>query len=147
MSSGSAGYIDVKILPVTGTYTVFVDPSSFNTVTVNLRLYDVPADAETSTTINASAVNIATTVPGQNAKVTFTASSGQQVTVRMTNNAIGLMTVKLLKPDGSQQASFISSSLNFNLPIQTLNATGTFTVSIDPSGNRMGAMDVRVTNP
>ena len=147
VGSGSAGYIDVKILPVTGTYTVFVDPSSFNTATVNLRLYDVPADVETSTTINASAVNIATTVPGQNAKVTFTASSGQQVTLRMTNNAIGLLTVRLLKPDGSQQASFASSSLNFNVPTQTLNATGTFTISIDPSSNRKGAMDVRVTSP
>lgn len=147
VSSGSTGYIDVKVLPVTGTYSVFVDPNSFNTATANLRLYDVPADAETSTTINASAVNIATTVPGQNAKVTFAATSGQQVTVRITNNAIGLMTVKLLKPDGTQQTSSLSSSASFNLSTQTLTATGTFTISIDPSSNRKGAMDVRVTSP
>ncbi len=147
VGNGSNGFIDVRVLPVTGTYSIFVDPNSFNTATVNLRLYDVPPDVETSTTINASAINVATTVPGQNAKVTFTASSGQQVTVRMTNNAIGLMTVRLLKPDGTQQASFTSSSLNFNMPTQTLNATGTFTISIDPSSNRKGAMDVRVTSP
>lgn len=143
----STGFIDVKILPVTGTYTLFVDPNTFNTTTVNLKLYDVPADAETSTTINATALGIATTTPGQNAKVTFTATAGQQVTVRFTNNLIGLVTVKLLKPDGSQQTSSISSSANFNLSTQTLNATGTFTVSIDPNGNRVGSANVRITSP
>ena len=143
----SVGFIDVKILPVTGTYTVFVDPNTFNTTTANLKLHDVPADAETSTTINATAIGIATTVPGQNAKVTFTATSGQQVTVRFTNNLIGLVTVKLLKPDGSQQTISISSSATFNLSTQTLNATGTFTISIDPNGNRFGSANVRVTSP
>lgn len=143
----NVGFIDVKILPVTGNYTVLVDPNTFNTASVNLKLYDVPADAEASTTLNATAVGIATTIPGQNAKVTFAGTTGQQVTVRFTNNLIGLVTVKLLKPDGSQQTSSISSSANFNLSTQTLNTTGTFTVSIDPSGNRFGSANVRVTSP
>ena len=147
VSHNTVGFIDVKILPVTGTYTVFVDPNTFNTASVNLKLYEVPADAEASMTINATAIGIATTIPGQNAKVTFTGTTGQQVTVRFTNNLIGLVTVKLLKPDGSQQTSSISSSANFNLSTQTLNATGTFTVSIDPSGNRFGSANVRVTSP
>jgi len=147
VGNGGLGFIDVKTLPVTGTYTVFVDPNTFNTASLNLKLHNVPADAETSTTINASEVGTATTVPGQNAKVTFTGTSGQQVTVRVTNNSIGLVSVKLLRPDGSQQAVSTSSSANFNLSTQTLNATGTFTVSIDPSGNRIGSANVRVTNP
>jgi len=147
VSNGGTGFIDVKTLPVTGTYTIFVDPNSFNTSTGTLRLYDVPADFSTSTTINAAAVSVVTTVPGQNAKVTFAGTSGQVVTVRITNNAIGLITVKLLKPDGTQVTSSISSSANFNMTTQTLNATGTFTVSIDPSGNKIGAMNVRVTSP
>ena len=147
VSNGGTGFIDAKVLPVTGTYTIFVDPNSFNTSTGTLRLYDVPADFSTSTTINAAAVSVVTTVPGQNAKVTFAGTSGQVVTVRITNNAIGLITVKLLKPDGTQVTSSISSSANFNMTTQTLNATGTFTVSIDPSGNRIGAMNVRVTSP
>ena len=145
--SSSTGFIDVKTLTVTGIHSVFVDPNSFNTATVTLRLYDVPADPAASTTINATAVNIATTVPGQNAKVTFNGTSGQQVTVRITNNAIGLMTLRLLRPDGSQQTTSTSSSLNFNMSTQTLNATGEFTISIDPNGNKKGAMDVRVTSP
>ncbi|HEX6731229.1 MAG TPA: hypothetical protein VF074_14490, partial [Pyrinomonadaceae bacterium] len=146
LSSGT-GFIDVKSLTVTGTHTVLVDPNSFNTASATLRLYDVPADPAASTTINATAVNIATTVPGQNAKVTFNGTSGQQVTVRITNNAIGLMTLRLLRPDGSQQTTSTSSSLNFNMSTQTLNATGEFTISIDPNGNKKGAMDVRVTSP
>lgn len=148
VSNGTVGFIDVKTLPVTGAYVVFVDPNSFNTInSLSLKLHDVPPDPETSTTINAAALGIATTVPGQNVKLTFTGTTGQQVTVRITNNLVGLMTVKLLRPDGSQQTISTSSSVNFNLSTQTLNATGTFTVSIDPSGNRFGSLNVRVTSP
>ena len=145
--STSTGFIDVRTLPATGTYTVLVDPNSFNTTSATLKLYDVPADFATSTTINATAVGVTTTVPGQNASVTFSATSGQQVTVRFTNNAIGLMTVRLFKPDGTQQSTSTSSSTNFNMTTQTLSSTGTFTISIDPNGKNKGTADVRVTSP
>jgi hypothetical protein len=65
--NNSGGFIDLQTLPTTGTYTILVDPNSFNTASATLALYDVPADASQSTTINASAVNLSTTTPGQNA--------------------------------------------------------------------------------
>ena len=143
----SGGYIDAKTLPVAGTYTVLVDPYNSNTGSATVTLYDVPADAAASTTINADAVGVTTTVPGQNARVTFDATSGQQVTVRITNNTVGTVTVKLLRPDGTQQTTASSSASSFNLTTQTLTSTGTYTVSIDPSGSRTGSMSVRVTSP
>ena len=41
----NGGFIDVKSLPTTGTYTILVDPQSFAIGSATLQLYDVPADA------------------------------------------------------------------------------------------------------
>jgi hypothetical protein len=41
----------------------------------------------------------------------------------------------------------MSSGASFNLSAQTLNVTGTFKVSVDPSGTNTGSMTVSVTNP
>jgi len=143
----SGGFIDTKTLPVTGTYSIFVDPYMSNTGSLTLTLYDVPADATNSTTVNGSAVGVTTTVAGQNANVTFSGTSSQQVTVRITNNTMGAVTIKLLKPDGTQLTSTTSSSSSFNLTSQTLPTTGTYKVTIDPSGTNVGSISVAVTNP
>ena len=143
----NGGFLDTKTLTVTGTHSVFVDPYQSNTGSVTLTLYDVPADANTSTTLNASAVGLTTTVPGQNAFVTFSGTSSQQVTVRVTNNTMGTVTVKLLKPDGTQLTSSVSSSSSFNLSTQTLPTTGTYKVTIDPTSTNTGSISIAVTNP
>lgn len=143
----SGGFIDTKTLPVNGTYSVIVDPVNFNTGSLTLTLYDVPADASNSTTVNGSGVTVTTTVPGQNAEVTFSGTSSQLVTVRITSNSMGFTTVKLLKPDGTQLTQFTSSSTSFNLLQQTLPTTGTYKVVADPSGTNTGSITVAVTNP
>lgn len=143
----SGGFIDTKTLTSTGTYTIFVDPYQSNTGSVTLTLYDVPADDNTTTTVNASAVGLTTTVPGQNAYVTFSGTSSTQVTVRATNNGMGVVTVKLLKPDGTQLTSSTSGNTNFNLSAQTLPTTGTYKVTIDASGTNTGSINIAVTNP
>lgn len=144
---GTSGYIDVKVLPATGTYSVFIDPNSFNTASFTLTLYDVPADVSTSTTINASAISVANAVPGQNVLVTFPGTAGQQVTVRLTNNLIGSVSIRLLRPDGTQQASTSHVSSSFNMSTQTLATTGTYTVVVDPSSSGVASISVRVTSP
>jgi YD repeat-containing protein len=143
----SGGFIDVKTLPTTGTYTLWVDPYKTNTGGVTVTLYDVPADASASATVNGGSVGVTTTVHGQNAFVTFGGTSAQQVTVHVTNNTMGTVTVKLLKPDGTQLTSTVSNSSSFNLSTQTLPTTGTYKVSIDPNSTNTGSMSVSVTNP
>lgn len=145
--NSSGGYIDLKVLPVTGTYSVVVNPNSFNTGSCTLTLYEVPADVTTSTTVNASAISISNTVPGQNILVTFPGTAGQQVTIRVTNNLIGSVFIKLFKPDGTQQLSYSHTSTNFNAPQQTLGTTGTYTILVDPFGNSVDSMNLRVTSP
>lgn len=143
----SGGYIDLTVLPVMGTYSVVVDPNSFTTGSCTLTLYEVPADITTSTTVNASAINISNTIPGQNILVTFPGTAGQQVTIRVTNNLIGSVFIKLFKPDGTQQMSYSHTSATFNAPQQTLGTTGTYTILVDPFGNSVASMNLRVTSP
>jgi hypothetical protein len=142
-----SGFIDVKTLPSTGTYTIKVDPLDIATGSLTLTLYDVPADPTTTVTIGGSSATLTITTPGQNATATFSGTASQQVTVHVTNSSIGWMTVKLLKPDGTVLTSTHNFDSSFNLSTQTLPSTGTYTIVVDPDGARTGSVTVSVTNP
>lgn len=151
LASASSGAVSAFIEPTTlatsGTHSAFVDYLQANTGSVALTLYDVPADVTGTVTVNGSATPVTITTAGQNANLTFSGTSGQQVTVRLTGNTISTTTVKLLKPDGSQLTSFTSLLGSFNLAQQTLPVTGTYTVVVDPSKANTGSINVAVTNP
>jgi uncharacterized protein YhfF len=142
-----SGFIDVKTLGTTGTYTIVIEPVGTATGNLTLTLYTVPADASVSLAINGGSATLTTTTPGQNGVATFSGTSGQQVTVHLTSNSMGSTTVKLLKPDGSQLTSTTSSASSFNLATQTLPTTGTYTIPVDPAGPNWGSITVSVTNP
>jgi type II secretory pathway component PulM len=133
-------------LPVTGTYTLLVNPYSEYTGQITLTLYDV-VDLSGTLTIGGPAVSVTLTTPGQVAQLTFSGTANQQVTVRVTSNTMGSVTVKLLKPDGTTLTSKTSSAASFNLTTQTLPTTGTYTVLVDPSGANIGSLNVSVTSP
>ncbi|MGI8836496.1 MAG: IPT/TIG domain-containing protein, partial [Pyrinomonadaceae bacterium] len=141
------GFFDIQTLPVNGVYTILVDPVDSNIGSMTLTLYDVPADVLGTVTIGGSAVNVTTTVPGQNARLTFSGTTGQQATVHVTSNTMGLVRVSLLKPDGTSMTSSFTSASSFNLATQTLPVTGTYTITIDPDSYNTGSMSVSVTNP
>jgi len=141
------GFIDVQTLPTTGTYTIVVDPQGAATGAMTLTLYDVPADVSGTLTVNGGGVGVTITTPGQNGALTVAGTSGQGVTVRITSNTIGTVSVSLLKPDGGTLTSGASSGANFNLPSQTLPTTGTYTVKVDPWTVNTGSLTVAVTSP
>ena len=145
---GSSPFIEPQTLPSTGTYSIVVNPQGTGTGSITLTLYNVPADVSGSITIGGSAVSVTTTVPGQNGQLTFSGTSGQQVTVHITGSTMGNVAVSLLRPGGSTMTttnSFWASS--FNLTTQTLDSTGTFSVRINPPGTSTGTMNVTVTSP
>lgn len=147
IACGPSAFTDVLTLTVMGPYTITVDPGGLNVGTATLTLYAVPEDAKGTITVGGPAADVATTVPGQNAAITFSGAAGQVVTVRLTSNTIGPVTVFLLKPDGNTQVSSSETSTSFSLDQQTLPVTGTYTIFIDPSGSRIGSIDVAVTSP
>ncbi len=144
---GSSYFTDALTLPATGTCTILVNPGGLNTGSATLTLYDVPADATGTITVNGSAAGLTTTVPGQNAAVTFSGAAGQAVTVRLTGNTMGFVAVTLRKPDGSTQTSSSSSAASFNLTSQTLPVSGTYTIFVNPSGTTTGTISVATTSP
>jgi len=144
---GSSYFTDVMTLAIPGPYTILVNPGGTNVGTATLTLYAVPDDVNTAITVGGAAKGVTTTAPGQNAAVTFSGVAGQAVTLRMTGNTIGSVDVTLRKPDGSTQVSSSSSSTSFNLVQQTLPVTGTYTIFVDPNGNRTGSINVAATSP
>jgi hypothetical protein len=100
---GSAGFIDLQVLPVGGTYLITVDPSGNETGTATLTLHDVPPDAAATIVPGGSPVTITTTTPGQNAAVTFAGVAGQRVSLNVSFGA-GLPpcnSVSIQNPDGT----------------------------------------------
>jgi YD repeat-containing protein len=143
----TGGFIDVQTLATTGTYTIVVDPQNADTGSMTLTLHDVPADTTGTVTIGGAAVSVAIGTPGQNGSLTFTGTSGQQATVRITSNTMSFVRVSLFRPDGTQMTTLFTSSSSFNLATQSLTATGTYTIKIDPDSSNTGSMNVSVTNP
>jgi hypothetical protein len=148
------GFIEPQTLSSSGTHTIFVDPSGSNTGNVTLNLYDTPADVSGSLTVNGGGVGVTLSTPGQNASYTFSGTASQQVTVRITNsnirtptNVVSSVTVKLVRANGTVLTSATSSGSSFNLSTQTLPATETYTVVIDPTNANSGTLTVAVTNP
>jgi hypothetical protein len=142
-----SGFIDTVTLGATGTYTIKVDPTDVAFGSLTLTLYEVPADQTGTVSVGGSSFTVTTDTPGQNGSVTFSGTSSQQVTVHLTSNGMGSVTIKLFKPDGTQLTSTTSSASSFNLSTQTLPSTGTYTIVIDPAGTNVGSITINVTNP
>jgi YD repeat-containing protein len=145
-SCGGTAFVEPQLLPVSGIYTVVVDPSGAATGQATVNLYNV-VDGTGSITLGGAAVNVSITVPGQKASFTMSGTVGQQATVRVTSNTMSCVTVTLLKPDGTSLTNTFSCSGAFNLATQTLPVTGTYTITVDPNGSATGSMSLSVTNP
>jgi hypothetical protein len=141
------GFIDVRTLPATGVYTIVVNPVREAVGSLTLTLLDVPADTTGSVAVGGPSVAVALGIPGQNGSLTLDGTAGTHVTVRMTGNTFGRVAVRLIAHDGTLLASATSAAASFKLPPQTLPATETYTIVVDPSGANTGLVSVRVTSP
>jgi len=150
-STTSDNFLNAVTLPTTGTYTLQVDPNWTHVGQVTLALYDVPAENQGTIAVGGAPVTVSTTVPGQNARLTFTANANQVVTVRVDNSTypnLGMFTssaiLNLIKPNGAVQGwtSWNETTGNY-LVAQTLATPGTYTLQVDPNWTHTG--QVRVT--
>ncbi|MFL6040046.1 MAG: beta strand repeat-containing protein [Gaiellales bacterium] len=139
------GFIDTKTLPVTGTYTILIDPVANDTGSVTLTLYDVPADIGTPITPGGSAVSPTLGTPGQNASLPFSGTAGQQVSLAVTGNSISSVTVTIRKPDGTTLASVKPlGTTDAFIDAQTLPVTGGYTILVDPAAAATGTVTLRL---
>jgi Bacterial Ig-like domain/Chitobiase/beta-hexosaminidase C-terminal domain len=140
--SASGGFIDTKALPVNGTYGIVVNPQSFAVGATTLTLYDVPADPSTSIAADGSPVTVASTIPGQNAKLTFPGTNGQRISLKLGPTCCSL-SVSIQKPDGTNLVAptAIGSSGGF-IDTKTLPATGVYTIVVSPVADATGSVTV-----
>lgn len=137
---------NVHDLTTTGTQFISVIPRFDFTGSVTLRLLGAPPDITGAITPDGSPVNL-TTSPGQNASFTLQGTTGQQLTLRFTNNTIGKINVEMISPTGTSQAFHVNAGSNFDVPTQVLSTPGPYTIRIDPYRGNAGSVTFSVTSP
>jgi hypothetical protein len=141
----STAYIDTVVLPVTGTYTVLIDPQGTNTGSQTLLLNDVPADVTGTITPGGAAVTVTTTTAGQNARLTFSGAAGQRVSLQISDSTFaGCIAAydSINDPVGTNLASTYICNSTAYIDTVVLPVTGTYTVMIDPQGTIIGSQTV-----
>jgi hypothetical protein len=136
--SGATGFRDTFTLPVSGTYTVTVDPQAQLTGSLTFVLGAVPTNTGTTTIGTATSVSIGTA--GENAVRSFTATAGQLVTLTVTGNTIASVELDVRDPSGSFVAALTMSGATGFRDTFTLTVSGTYTVTVDPQGQATGAL-------
>src|SRR5207247_10620631 len=104
---GSSGtFIEPVTTPVNGNYKLILDGQSTYKGKATVAIWTVPADPTASTTPGGAAAPLALTTPGQNGTVTFAATAGHHVGLKLSgvtigNNTVNSARVSVLKPDTS----------------------------------------------
>jgi hypothetical protein len=140
----SGGFIDTKTLPVSGSYTIFVDPQGTATGSMTLTLHDVPADVSGTIVAGGPALTVTTTAPGQNAKLTFSGTAGQRVSLQVGPICCSTK-ISILKPDGTALVSptTFSTSGGF-IDVKTLPVSGSYAIVVDPQSSAAGSVTVKL---
>lgn len=145
-ADGNNLFLDAFTITQTGNYRIFVDPIGQDVGSANVALYTVNDINTTVDTLN-DPVTITTTVPGQNANVTFSATAGQSLTLSVTgsNFPLNVCNVELNTPSGS---NLIFRDCTGGVPwtnTRTASQTGTYTIVIDPVRSSTGSLTLSVS--
>jgi hypothetical protein len=140
------GFLETRTLPVTGLYTLLVDPQQLATGSFSVQLFDVPADPTVALTPDGAAATATTTAPGQNSSFTFTATAGLRYSVNLTSSSYGSAKVSWRRPDGTDLFSpaLALSPLGTFLSPRNLTVGGTYTVFVDPAFAETGSVTAQV---
>lgn len=131
---------NLPMLPVTGTYTLVIDPPSISTASLNLWLSkDILGQlvfGKTSTVRSSRA--------GQNFRLTYDGIAGRRYWLAFSGSTLSLASVKVLRPDGVVLANFSIDTSATNVEIPALPTSGTYVIFIDPATTVSGTVDVQL---
>jgi YD repeat-containing protein len=121
-----------------GTYKVVVAPNNAATASLNLTL--APA-ASGALTLGVPA-QFGTSSAGQNITLTFAATTGQSVSVALSNVTLtpvgaSSMTVNVYKPDGSLYFNWTNTvgASGWGIPMYSVPQTGTYSMVVSPGSS------------
>jgi hypothetical protein len=139
-------------LPVTGTYTAYVDVALGRSGTLTVTLSN-PVDGPIATIDNPQTHNLR---PGQGLRQSFTGTAAAWVNFAVGNVSSSLspscnswdaaITLAILKPDGTTLSSTTSTRCGADLDAQ-LPLAGTYTAYIDIAFARSGSLTVTLSDP
>ncbi len=130
-------FLDDIALPSTGTYVLLFAGRNGATGTANFTAYTY---AHTTGTITpgGAAVPVTTTIPGQNAHVTFAGQTGQLISVRVAGMTVEEADLVLIGPTGDVVKGLYMFQPSTFLDAVALPADGTYTLSFDPRTAMIG---------
>jgi hypothetical protein len=126
--------------------TIQTERAGIERGSVTVTMYDVPPDVVRAATIGGPAATIAVAQPGQNATVSFSGAVAEPLTVSVSGNTIGAVTIRVLSDEGRELSAAVSSAASFVLPPFAIASTGTHSVVVDPAGTAVGTLDVTITS-
>ncbi len=129
-------------LPVTGTYSVTIDPRDQNTGRITFRLDPVPDNTGTTTIGTPTTVTIGTV--GENAGADVRGDGGPEDHDDAVGEHIAAVDVTIRQPNGTFVGSQFLSGLGVFRDVMTLPVTGTYTVTIDPRDQNTGTLTFRL---
>src|SRR5262249_47500006 len=136
--STATAFRDVFTLPVTGTYTITIDPRDQLTGTLTFLLGSVPNN--TGTAAIGTPTTVSTSTIGENAVRTFPGTAGQKLTLTVSANTYTAVDITVLDPHGLLDASPFSSTATAFRDVFTLPVTGAYTITIDPRDQLTGTL-------
>jgi hypothetical protein len=136
--SAAAAFRDTFTLPVTGTYTITVDPRDQLVGALTFTLSGVPDNTGTTSIGTATTVTIG--IVGEVAVRTFAATAGQNVTLAVTGNSIAGVDLLVRNPSGAIIATLFASSATAFRSAFALAVTGTYTITVDPRDQLIGTL-------
>jgi hypothetical protein len=131
-------FLDTESLGPAGGYQIVLDPQGASAGSITVTLYTVPADVTGPVSSGSNSVTLSL---GQNARLTFSGTAGQTVTVNFSSGNVAQAWAKVLRPDGTQlESAFWDPSLSSNPPVtDTLPVNGTYTFLLDPVADKSGS--------
>jgi hypothetical protein len=137
----------VNSVPETGTYTVVIDPGA-TPVSLTLALSEPVTGV---LTVDGPPVLLSLDRPGQRGQLTFDGSTGQRVSLSVSDVHIGAgsdplsgIKVAILDPDGTLLASEITASDTAMNP-EPLPETGNYAIAIDPDRTKTVSMTLTLS--
>lgn len=145
-------------LPVSGTYTISLNPVETQTGNMLLRMFTLPPNLSGTASIGGAPFVVTTTAPGQEGSYTFIGSQGQIASLRITNNTFAPsgspsspsgVTIYLYKP--SDPVNYINvrttADPSFDMPNMTLPESGTYKIRVQGYYSSFGSITIQVTSP
>ncbi len=132
----------LPVLPSTGTYSILVDPGGSNTGSATFWL---STEVTGSISVGGSSASVTLSRPGQRARLTFSGTASQRVSMVLTGSAFPFWGwVSVLRPDESGLGGTGPSNGNFMNPVTLATTSSGYAVYVDPSGTATGSVTVQL---